>query len=54
MSAAPGPFRAGTRAVLATMQRITIAPPADAAPEPPPAPVTSTLDLRAALRSRFS
>lgn len=40
-------------AVLATMQRIQLAPPP--APEAPPAePVTSTLDLRAALRSRFS
>ncbi|HYW49083.1 MAG TPA: ATP-dependent helicase, partial [Gemmatimonadaceae bacterium] len=40
--------------VLTTMQRIQIAAPA--APEPPPGPVapTSTLDLRAALRSRFS
>ncbi|MDZ7630897.1 MAG: ATP-dependent helicase [Gemmatimonadaceae bacterium] len=40
--------------VLSTMQRVQIAPPP--APEPPPAavPPTSTLDLRAALRSRFS
>ena len=40
--------------VLATMQRITLAPPPS--PEPPPdaVPPTSTLDLRAALRSRFS
>lgn len=40
--------------VLATMQRITLAPPP--APDMPsePAPPTSTLDLRAALRSRFS
>ena len=40
--------------VLGTMQRIQLAAPA--APEPPPdaAPPTSTLDLRAALRSRFS
>ena len=38
--------------VLATMQRVQIEPPP---PEPPPAPVapTSTLDVRAALRSRF-
>jgi len=40
--------------VLATMQRITLAPPP--APDAPsePAPPTPTLDLRAALRSRFS
>ena len=40
--------------VLATMQRIQIAAPV--APEPPAGPVmpTSTLDVRAALRSRFS
>jgi DNA helicase II / ATP-dependent DNA helicase PcrA len=40
--------------VLATVQRIQIAEPP--APEPPPRPVppTSTLDVRAALRSRFS
>jgi DNA helicase-2/ATP-dependent DNA helicase PcrA len=40
--------------VLATMQRVQIEPPPS--PEPPPAPVppTSTLDVRAALRSRFS
>ena len=40
--------------VLATMQRIQIAAPL--APEPPAQPVapTSTLDVRAALRSRFS
>ena len=41
-------------AVLTTMQRIQIAAPA-APDEPPPSPgPTSTLDLRAALRSRFS
>lgn len=41
-------------ATLTTMQRIQIAPPP--APELPPdaVPPTSTLDLRAALRSRFS
>ena len=40
-------------AVLATMQRVQISAPA--APEPAtPAPVTSTLDVRAALRSRFT
>ncbi len=40
--------------VLATMQRVQIA--AAPVPEPPPAPAppTSTLDVRAALRSRFS
>jgi DNA helicase-2/ATP-dependent DNA helicase PcrA len=40
--------------VLATMQRVQIAEPS--MPEEPPAPVppTSTLDVRAALRSRFS
>jgi DNA helicase II / ATP-dependent DNA helicase PcrA len=39
--------------VLATMQRVTLAPPP--APEPPPASAapTPTLDVRAALRSRF-
>ena len=40
-------------AVLATMQRVQLSAPA--APEPAtPAPVTSTLDVRAALRSRFT
>ncbi len=40
--------------VLATMQRVQLAPPPQ--PEPPPdaVPPTPTLDLRAALRSRFS
>jgi DNA helicase II / ATP-dependent DNA helicase PcrA len=40
--------------VLSTMQRVHLAPPA--APDAPPAaaPPTSTIDLRAALRSRFS
>jgi DNA helicase-2/ATP-dependent DNA helicase PcrA len=39
--------------VLATMQRVQLAPPPQ--PEPPPdaVPPTPTLDLRAALRSRF-
>ena len=40
-------------AVLATMQRVQIAAPV--APEPAaPMPITSTLDVRAALRSRFT
>jgi DNA helicase II / ATP-dependent DNA helicase PcrA len=41
-------------AVLATMQRVQIAEPAVPENEPDPAPPTSTLDVRAALRSRFS
>jgi DNA helicase-2/ATP-dependent DNA helicase PcrA len=40
--------------VLATMQRVQVAPPPPAEPPPSPAPPTSTLDVRAALRSRFS
>ncbi len=40
--------------VLATMQRVQIAPPPAPAPPPEPSPPTPTLDLRAALRSRFS
>ncbi len=41
-------------AVLTTMQRITLAPPPAPDAPPEPAPPTSTLDVRAALRSRFS
>ena len=40
--------------VLATMQRVQIAPPAAPEPLPEPAPPTPTLDVRAALRSRFT
>ena len=40
--------------VLGTMQRVQIAAPPTPEPPPSPAPPTSTLDLRAALRSRFS
>jgi superfamily I DNA/RNA helicase len=41
-------------AVLATMQRIQIAPPPEPELLPEALPPTPTLDLRAALRSRFS
>ena len=40
--------------VLATMQRIQLAAPPSPEPAPSAQPPTSTLDLRAALRSRFS
>ena len=40
--------------VLATMQRVQIEPPPPPEPASAPAPPTSTLDVRAALRSRFS
>jgi len=40
--------------VLTTMQRITLAPPPAPEAPPEPTPPTSTLDVRAALRSRFS
>ena len=40
--------------VLATMQRIQLASPPAPEPAPSPVPPTPTLDLRAALRSRFS
>jgi DNA helicase-2/ATP-dependent DNA helicase PcrA len=40
--------------VLATMQRVQIAEPSAPEEPPAPAPPTSTLDVRAALRSRFS
>ena len=40
--------------VLATMQRVQIAVAPVPEPPPAPAPPTSTLDVRAALRSRFS
>jgi DNA helicase II / ATP-dependent DNA helicase PcrA len=40
--------------VLATMQRIQLAPPPAPAQPPEAVPPTSTLDLRATLRSRFS
>ncbi len=39
--------------VLGTMQRVQIAPPPAPEAPPQPAPPTSTLDVRAALRSRF-